>query len=399
MRRILALMLALLIVSGEFAPVMGQGLFFGRPSQRDQQYQQYQQYQQQNGQQAPPRRRTLLDMLFGPRDNVDQTQQVAPPVQRRPQPAQLPPVKPTIAKAENATRVAVFGDSLAADVGKALDRLYANDPNIAVQQQAVGSSGFARPDYFDWNKTIGQQISANSFDVAVVMIGVNDRQTITIDGKGVKSLTDDWNREYSARLVAFLSQLRAANKPVIWIGLPPMAAPQLSNAMNQLSSLERLAAFGNGAEFVDIYGKFLDENGNYTATGPDVTGQDALMRKSDGIHFTNAGADKVAFYAGQSIRLFAHGGTGLAVIDPLAGSDAAVMLRPPYQGLGQAKLLQVAGAVMPLTGTPKRANDLVEAGSSGVSSGFDMKQLLEAPIGRADAFGVGIDPEAANAGP
>ncbi|MDR3473072.1 MAG: DUF459 domain-containing protein [Devosia sp.] len=389
MRRILALILALLIVTGEFAPVMGQGLFFGR---------QYQQVQQQNGQQQP-RRRTLLDMLFGPRDNQYQNQQVAPPVQRKPQPAQLPPVKPTIAKADNATRVAVFGDSLAADVGKALDRLYANDPNIAVQQQAVGASGFARQDYFDWNKTIGQQIAANSFDVAVMMIGINDRQQMTLDGKAVKSLTDDWNKEYSARLVGFLSQLRAANKPVIWIGLPPMAAPQFSDAMNQLSSLERLAAFANGAEFIDIYDKFLDENGNYAQNGPDVTGQDALMRKSDGVHFTNAGADKVAFYASQSIRLFAHGGAGLAVVDPLAGSDAAVMLRPPYQGLGQSKLLQVAGAVVPLTGTQPRANDLIEAGSGDISSGFDMKQLLEAPIGRADAFGVGIDPETANAGP
>ena len=396
MRRLLALVLVMLIAAGEFAPVMGQGFLFGGPSQYQLQQQRQQQY---NGQQqAPPRRRSLLDLLFGPPDNSQNQPVIAPPV-RKAAPPQLPPAKPTIAKAENATRVAVFGDSLAADVGKALDRLYANDPNIAVLQQAVGSSGFARPDYFDWNKTIGQQITANSFDVAVMMVGINDRQQMTVDGKAVKPLTDDWNKEYSARLVAFLGQLRAANKPVVWIGLPPMAGPQFSAAMGQLSSLQRLAAFGNGAEFVDIYDKFLDDNGNYAQNGPDVTGQDALMRKSDGIHFTNAGADKVAFYASQSIRLFAHGGAGLAVADPLAGTDAAVMLRPPYQGLGQSKLLQVAGAVVPLTGTQPRASDLIEAGSGDVASGFDMKQLLEAPVGRADAFGVGIDPEAANAGP
>ena len=391
MRRLFALVMVLLIIAGEFAPVMGQGLLFGRPTQ----FMTQQQQQQQNGQQqaAPPRRRSLLDMLFGPRDTT-QDQPVAPPV-RKAAPPSLPPAKPTIAKAENATRVAVFGDSLAADIGKALDRLYANDPNVAILQQAVGSSGFARPDYFDWSKTIGQQIAANSFDVAVMMIGANDRQTITVDGKGVKSLTDEWNKEYTARLVAFLSQLRAANKPVVWIGLPPMAAPQFSAAKSQVSSLERLAAFGNGAEFVDIYDKFLDESGNYAQNGPDVTGQDALMRKCDGIHFTNAGADKVAFYASQSIRLFAHGGSGVAVVDPLAGSDAAVMLRPPYQGLGQSKLLQVAGAVVPLTGTQPRATDLIEAGSGDLPSGFDMKQLLDAPVGRADAFGAGIDPEAA----
>jgi hypothetical protein len=339
-------------------------------------------------------------MLFGPRDNTqDQPQppqQVAPPpVVRKPRPAQLPPPKPTIAKADGATRVAVFGDSLAADVGKALDRFYADDPNIEVLQQAVGSSGFARPDYFDWNKAIGQQITANSFDVAVMMVGVNDRQSISVDGKSLKSLTDEWNAAYSARLASFLGELRAANKPVVWIGLPPMAGPQLSAAMSQISSLERLAAFGSGAEFVDIYDKFLDENGNYAQSGPDVNGQPALMRRNDGVHFTNAGADKVALYASQSIRLFAHGGAGVAVTDPLAGSDAAAMLRPPYQGLGQSKLLQLAGAVVPLTGTQPRAESLIEAGGPGVAAGFDMQQMLLAPTGRADAFGAGIDPEAA----
>jgi hypothetical protein len=182
---------------------------------------------------------------------------------------------------------------------------------------------------------------------------------------------------------------------VIWIGLPPMAPPQFSAAMNQISSMQRLAAFGSGAEFVDIYDKFLDEDGNYAASGPDVNGQQAVMRKSDGIHFTNAGADKVAFYANQSIRLFAHGGAGLAVLDPLAGTDAAAMLRPPYQGLGQSKLLQLAGAVIPLTGTQPRAENLVQAGSPDLATGYDMKQMLQAPVGRADAFGAGVNPETA----
>src|SRR6185437_7925335 len=241
---------------------------------------------------------TLFDFLFGPRQQPQQQQQPqyapqqAPPVVRR-APPQLPPPKPTIAKAQGATRVAVFGDSMAVDVGKALDRFYADDPTVAILQQAVGSSGFARPDYFDWNKTLAKQISDNSFDVAVVMVGINDRQSISLGGTSVRSLTDDWKKEYSARLTSFLGQLRAANKPVIWIGLPPTAGPQTSDAMSQISALERLAAFSNAAEFVDIYDKFLDENGNYTAYGPDVNGNNALMRKSDGIHFTNAGADKV----------------------------------------------------------------------------------------------------------
>ncbi|HVW93151.1 MAG TPA: DUF459 domain-containing protein [Devosia sp.] len=397
MRRLLLILLAFCLVTSALpvGDATAQFFSFGRPRYLDQQ-------------QAPPqqrRPRTLFDMLFGPRQEQPprgqapaQAQQPAAP-QPPPKPT-LPPPKPTIPKAAGATRVAVFGDSMAADVGKALDRFYADDPNIEIIQQAVGQSSFARPDYFDWDKTIADQIAADSFDVAVVMIGINDRQTINADGKSLKSLTDDWNTAYSASLKSFLDRLHAANKPVIWIGLPPMAAPQFSAAMSQISSLQRLAVFAEGDQFVDIYDKFLDENGNYEQSGPDVNGNDALMRRSDGVHFATAGADKVAYYADQAIRLFAHGGAGIAVADPLAGTDAAAMLRPPYQGLGQAKLLQMAGAVVPLTGVPARAGDLVEAARpAGVGSGFDLKQMLDAPTGRADAFGAGIDPAAAQPPP
>ena len=68
-------------------------------------------------------------------------------------------------------------------------------------------------------------------------------------------------------------------------------------------------------------------------------------------------------------------------------------MRPPYQGLGQIRLLEVAGAVIPLGKGPKRATDLVTAAATPASDGFDVTQMLNAPKGRADAFGVGHDPE------
>ena len=51
--------------------------------------------------------------------------------------------------------------------------------------------------------------------------------------------------------------------------------------------------------------------------------------------------------------------------DPLVGTDAQLMLRPPYQGLGEIRLLEVAGPVIPLTSTPKRAAELVSTTTAG----------------------------------
>ena len=347
------------------------------------------------------KRRTLFDLLFGDEPEPAPVQQEQAPrrtqQQQQAAPAALPPPKPQVEKAPNATRLAVFGDSLAIDLSKALERFYAEDPNLVIINQGVSNSGFVRADYFDWNAAIEEQIAADSFDLAIVMIGINDRQQIEVDGQSYNSLTPQWTTTYQARLTDFLGKLRAARKPVIWVGLPPMSKSEYSAAISQISNIQRLASFSGGAEFLDIYERFLGEDGKYSSHGPDVNGQNARMRKDDGIHFSSAGADKLAFYLSQTIQTFYRGGgVTMAVADPLLGTEAAAMLRPPYQGLGQIRLLEVAGAVIPISRVPQRASDLVTAASmpAAATPPFTLEQLVSAPIGRVDAFGVGFDPEA-----
>jgi len=361
--------------------------------------------QQFGGQQQQPRRRTLMDMLFGDqqeqqRQQQQQQQQQQPQQQpRRPAApvANLPPPKPEVEKAENATRLAVFGDSMAVDLAKALERYYAEDPNLVVLGQGVGSSGFVREDFFNWPKTIGEQVAADSFDLAIMIVGINDRQNLGT----ARALTPEWTVAYQARISETLNTFRAGGKPVIWVGLPPMAQPSYSQAISEISTIHRLASIANGAEFLDIYERFVDEAGKYSAFGPDLNGKSVRMRKDDGIHLSAAGADKVAFYLNQPIKLFYRGGGGVSVeiADALAGTDAAVMVRPPFQGLGQIRLLEVAGAVIPLTALQRRSADLLSAAAlpTPEPAGFDLDMLVSAPIGRADAFGVGRAPAAETA--
>lgn len=344
--------------------------------------------------QEQPRRRTLLDILFG--RNQPPPQQEAVPQTAAPRPTASRPQAPAveiIPKNPGATRLAVFGDSLAAGLARGLARLYANDPDIDVLNRTEGSSGFVRDDYYDWNEAIRSAIAANNFDLAIMVVGINDRQDIRTSSGAAPPLSDPYKAEYTARITEAMEQFRLAGKPLIWVGLPPMRAQSYSSALAQISSLQRSAAFTRGVEFVDIYERFVDEAGLYTPFGPDLNGQQVVMRQDDGIHWTEAGSDRAAFFVDKAVRLFYRGGAvSLEVADPLAGTDAGALARPPYQGLGQVRLLEVAGLITSLS-EPRRAIDgLVQAGPSTTAEGLDLAEMVNAPAGRADSFGVGVDP-------
>ncbi len=255
-RRALLLTLLALFAFGDLAP----SLFVSAASAQEQQ-------------QPVKKRKTLMDLLFG--GGEEQAPEVeAPAVVAKPKKAALPaPVKPAIEKSATATRLAVFGDSMAVDLAKALDRFYAEDPNIVIVNQGVGSSGFVRPDFFDWDKAAAEQVAANSFDIAVMIIGINDRQTLKTADQSLKALTPEWSAIYQQRVASFVSAIRNANKPIVWVGLPPMSKSDYSNAIGQISSIQRLAVFAGGAEFVDIYDRYIGEDGKYTSFGPDLKRQ------------------------------------------------------------------------------------------------------------------------------
>ena len=197
LRRAIILVILALFAFGDLAP----SLFVGAAVAQEQP--------------VKKKRKTLMDLLFG--GGEEEQQQVEAPVVTQPKKAALPPVpeKPKIAKAPTATRLVVFGDSMAVDIAKGLERYYAEDPNIVVINQGVGSSGFVRPDFFDWNKTATEQVAANSFDIAIMIVGINDRQTLNAGEQSLKALTPEWNAAYQERIAGFVNAVRGANKPLI----------------------------------------------------------------------------------------------------------------------------------------------------------------------------------------
>ena len=199
--------------------------------------------------------------------------------------------------------VAVIGDSLGQLLTQGLSEAFADKPEVVILRKARDSTGLVRDDYFDWVKGAHDLVAGpDKIDVAVMMIGSNDRQQIR-DGAGTADLhTQRWRDIYAARVAAIADLFRDKKIPLIWVGLPIMKSDRLSADMAEFNDVYREGAGKAGATYIDTWEAFADDRGQYSAYGPDVNGKFVKIRSDDGVNFTRAGARTLAHYVEDDIR-------------------------------------------------------------------------------------------------
>src|SRR5262249_25784693 len=93
--------------------------------------------------------------------------------------------------------------------------------------------------------------------------------------------------------------------------------------------------------------QFADEAGNYTPYGPDIAGQQRLVREPDGVLFTAAGYRKLAYFVEREVKRDVTQARSERSI-PLAGAEAEqkriAVLRPRTPGPDAAWTGSVTGA-------------------------------------------------------
>ncbi|WP_295806294.1 DUF459 domain-containing protein [uncultured Nitratireductor sp.] len=261
-------------------------------------------------------RRGLFDLLFG--GGLRQRQPERPAVRQRNVPRQQertrrrrsaapsaprqPPPPPEVEKLENARVVLVLGDFMAGGLAEGLSAAYAESPGVRVVNRSNGSSGFVRDDYYDWNGEIAGILEDVSPAVVVVMIGSNDRQQLVVDGKREAHRSDAWLAEYTERVETFATAIEEKQIPLIWSGLPAFKSSSMSSDMLAFNDIYKSTAEAIDGTFVDIWDGFVDENGGFIFTGPDMNGQPVRLRGSDGINLTRSGKRKVAFYVEKPLN-------------------------------------------------------------------------------------------------
>jgi hypothetical protein len=342
------------------------------------------------------------------------------------------------------TTVFVIGDSMADWLGYGLDELYADQPEIGVERRIRAASGLIRYDAknetLDWPQAIRDALANEKPNAIVVMLGLNDRSPLRdknppppnakrpgeptqpanqaatqpapppqdktapprdseaapgtpvqadtqrpVPGGSYDFHTDPWATLYAKRIDDMIAALKSKGAPIVWVGLPAIRGPKSTSDMGYLDELYRERAEKAGIAYVDLWDGFVDEQGRYAVQGPDFEGQIRRLRAADGVHFTKAGAVKLASYVDRELRrvMSTHVAPVALPAPETAPKSGAVGTRPDV------------GPVLPLSVKETEGGDLVGAGGGhanpALSDPTAAKFLsrgdpLPAAAGRADDF-------------
>jgi len=204
--------------------------------------------------------------------------------------------------------------------------------------------------------------------------------------------SERWVELYSKRIDETIAALKSKGVPVFWVGLPPIRGTRSMSEMAFLNDIFRARAEKAGVTYVDVWDGFVDENNRYAVQGPDFEGQVRRLRTADGVHFTAAGARKLAHYLEKEIRRAMTPTGPVAIplpVDPTA--EQPVVATPG----SSATPRPLAGPVIPLNGTGEPPDSEELAGATGarqsladaVASRVLIRgEALPIPAGRADDY-------------
>jgi hypothetical protein len=204
---------------------------------------------------------------------------------------EFPALLPT---ASSPLRVLEIGDSLGIDLG---DQLSAQlDTALAHTTVAsLGDTGLANIAYYDWSTHLAALLATDHPQVVVVFLGANDDQGIVVNGRAAVPGSPAWTAGYAQRVDVILHEASGAGARVVWVGMPPMASPELNATVALEDRIFRSQTAASAqAVYVSATAVLGTSAGLYESYGVDASGQRTALRTPDGVHLTPAGAGLLA---------------------------------------------------------------------------------------------------------
>lgn len=219
-------------------------------------------------------------------------------------------------------QLVVIGDDLADGLLGGVTEAFGGDSRLSIRNKTSSLNGLMRPDFFEKLEALDGDLKQQPVHIAIVMLGAWDRNSVRdAAGKRLQVGTEPWKQEYASRADRLMKLLKKRNIAVYWVGLPIVRRWDVNEDVQMMNEITRERTYLNGMKYIDAYAGFTEENGGYSAYGPDVNGKIRLLREGDGVFFTSAGNRKLAHFVERDLRRdLTQAKADRAV--PLAGAEA-----------------------------------------------------------------------------
>jgi lysophospholipase L1-like esterase len=205
-------------------------------------------------------------------------------------PAALRPILPP--SPAHPLTVLDIGDSIGEDLGFGLGDEIGGRPGVKLVEDAVGSTGLAALDYYNWPAELELELREYHPRIVVVMLGGNDAQNFDVGKRYVGFGTPLWRVVYGGRVATMMRDATSAGARVVWVGLPVMSPEStLSDTDMQIenSVYAAEAAAHPGVIFVSTWKTLANAAGQYSEYLPNSSGDLVEVRSTDGIHIDAPG--------------------------------------------------------------------------------------------------------------
>ena len=199
-------------------------------------------------------------------------------------------------------RAVVMGDSMADGMYSGLYRVMKDDVRLTFVKKTKVNTGIVRSDRYDWNEATRKIAGEKGYDIAILVFGANDLQSIREGGKAYHFRQKGWEERFTQRIDDILATLKAENIAAYWVGLPITRKDRYQDDYAYVNGLFRDAAKRNGIRYVETWNTFADETGQFTPFGISLDGKKVQLRADDGVHFTPDGYAKYASVVADVLR-------------------------------------------------------------------------------------------------
>lgn len=211
-----------------------------------------------------------------------------------------PPAEPAgniIHSTKNPLSVYMFGDSQVFSLGSGLSRIAGKDSPVNVEFLAIHSSGFIRKDYYNWPAKLTDALRSNSYNAAVMMLGMNDYQSFwNSRGEILKKRTPEWEAAYKDKCRELIDVALCFVPRLYWIGMPVVKNTAYNESLSYIDSVQQSLADEYSPDVlvrISLSETIPGKDKEFTDSIDMGGGKMLQVMSADGSHYTVEGGELV----------------------------------------------------------------------------------------------------------